>query len=339
MKYILQYLKIILFLLIFLISINQNALADRIVLENGDTLTGVIEKLTDGKITLKTDYSNPVEIDISKVKEIFTDRVAEIHLKSGETLKGKIVTEQDSLLSVEQEAIKEKRSIEIDKLAKINPPDLKRWRGNVNFGGNLESGNSDRMGIHFSAETIYRAVKNRLSFSYMANYSSEDKSMTTRNHYSEIKGDHFYTDQIYGYLGVELLNDTFKDLRLRTTVGPGVGYQFWDQERKSLSFEAGPSYIHENRKRGSDDSWVVGRLGSNLRYRIFDFLTFSDKVLFYPSFEKSGEFVLRNEAALIAPINSKISMRLSNIIEHDSDPQTGIKKNDVYWIYSIQYSY
>lgn len=326
------------FCLFFMFS-GHPVFADRIILENGDSLTGVIEKLTDDKITLKTDYSTPIVIDISKVRQIFTDRPAEIHLKTGDILTGKIVTQADGLLSVEDEQAEEKTAFSFDTLAKINPPDIKRWRGNINLGGSLESGNTDRLGLHFAADAVYRTLKNRLTAGYMTNYAREDKRMTTRNHYVEVKGDHFYSERVYGYLGVELLNDTFKDLSLRSTVGPGVGYQFWDEEIKSLSFEAGPSYIYENRRRSSDDSWMVGRIGSQFRYRIFDFLTFSDRVLFYPSLERGGEFVLRNEAALVVPVNARLSMRLSNILEHDSDPQPGVKKNDVYWIYSLQYSF
>jgi hypothetical protein len=37
------------------------ALADKLVLENGDTLTGTVEKVVGDKLTLKTDYSGPIE--------------------------------------------------------------------------------------------------------------------------------------------------------------------------------------------------------------------------------------------------------------------------------------
>ena len=66
--------------------------ADEIVLENGNILTGTIVKLEGGKLTLKTDYSQPIEIQSSKIKKIESDQVIEIHLSSGEVLKGKIKT-------------------------------------------------------------------------------------------------------------------------------------------------------------------------------------------------------------------------------------------------------
>ena len=67
-----------------------------------------------------------------------------------------------------------------------------------------------------------------------------------------------FKKSLYGYLGVELLNDKFKDLNLRTTIGPGVGYQIWDDLIKLLSFEVGMSYMNRN---SMQDSWQHERIG------------------------------------------------------------------------------
>src|SRR5512135_3261394 len=47
--------------------------ADKIVLENGDTLSGAVVKLQAGKLTLKTDYACSIEIESGKVQSIVTD--------------------------------------------------------------------------------------------------------------------------------------------------------------------------------------------------------------------------------------------------------------------------
>ncbi len=87
---------------LMLLLCTEGAFADRVVLENGDTLTGTVEKVMDGKLTLKTDYAGPIEIQVSKVKKIYTDNPAEVHLSSGEILKGKIQTKDDGQVIVEK---------------------------------------------------------------------------------------------------------------------------------------------------------------------------------------------------------------------------------------------
>jgi putative salt-induced outer membrane protein YdiY len=58
-------------------------------------------------------------------------------------------------------------------------------------------------------------------------------------------------------------SDKFKDLDLRTTLGSGVGYNFFESEELNLSVAAGPAYINENFIEAQDDDfaaaqWVSG---------------------------------------------------------------------------------
>jgi putative salt-induced outer membrane protein YdiY len=140
-------------------------------------------------------------------------------------------------------------------------------------------------------------------------------------------------------LGVELLNDTFRDLTLRTVVGPGIGYQIWDDEIKSLLFEIGASYFSEDRKENEDDNWITGRVGSNFSLQIIKGIVFSNNIIVYPSLEDFGQYQLRNEASLTSSLGAKWALNFTNILEYNSDPPEGVKKNDLYWILALQYNF
>ncbi len=322
-----------------LFSYTGGALADRVVLENGDTLTGTVEKVMDGKLTLKTDYSGPIEIQVSKVKKIYTDNAAEVHLSSGEILKGKIQTKDDGQVIVEKSAERETASVDLHKVTSVNPPPPKEWSGSINLGGNIQTGNTDRRGATVAAQAVRKTEKDRLRLQYLFNYAQEEGKTTTRNQYGEAEYDYFFTKQLYAYGAVELLNDKFKDYQLRTIVGPGIGYQIWDDPIKSLSFDAGLSYENISRYEGEDDSVLTARLGGAFRYKFFDFIVFSDRLLFYPSLGHGGDFILRNEAALTAPLGARWALRFANIIDYDSNPPETVKKTDVQWILSLQYAF
>jgi putative salt-induced outer membrane protein YdiY len=315
--------------------------ADKIILENGDSLTGTIVKAEGGKLILKTDYSTPIEIEMAKIKKIVSDNPVEVHLTDSEVLKGKLKTSEAGQVGVERTEEKETTTIDWKKVVSINPPPQipPKWHGNITLGANSQKGNTDIKNASVSAEAVKRTERDRFSLRYLFNYAEEDKKITTRSHYGAMKYDYFFTKKLYGYVGAELLNDKFKDLSLRTIVGPGVGYQIWEDAIKSLQVEAGVSYTNENRREGEDKSWISARLGGILSYNIFNFVTFSDRFVIYPNLEHSGEFQLRNEAALTKSLGSRWALRLANIIEHDSDPTPGFKKNDIYWILSLQYSF
>ena len=324
---------------LMLLFCTEGAFADRVILENGDTLTGTVEKVMDGKLTLKTDYAGPIEIQVSKVKKIYTDNPAEVHLSSGEILKGKIQTKDDGQVIVEKSVERETTSIELPKIASVNPPPPKQWSGSLNLGGYILTGNTDKKGASVAAQLMRRTDIDRFTLRYLFNYGEEDGKMNTRNHYGEVSYNYFFTKKFYAYGAVELLNDKFKDYQLRTIVGPGAGYQIWDDPVKFLLFEAGLSYANVNHYEGKDDSYVTARLAGEFHYKILDFVTFSDRLLFYPSLERSKDYLLRNEAALTAPVGSRWALRLANIIDYDNNPPETVKKTDVQWILSLQYSF
>jgi putative salt-induced outer membrane protein YdiY len=326
-----------LFFFLLLLGVGE-ALADKIILENGDALTGTVEKVIDGKLTFITDYAGPIVIPISKIKEILTDKPLEIHLSSGEVLKGKIKTVEDNKLMVEESPERAPTAIEIKSVASINPPPVK-WTGAVAAGGNLQSGNTDRASGFISAEVGRRTEKDRIKFRYLFNYGEEDKEVTTRNHYGEAKYDYFFTKKFFGYLGLEVYNDRFKDTNLRTFVGPGVGYQVWEDPQKFLLFEAGLSYFSLDRYRGDDESGITARLGWDFRYSLLTWLIFTERLQFYPTIGEGGDYFFRNEAGLNVPLSAHWSLKVANIIDYNSDPSSGFKRTDVQYIGALQFSF
>ena len=342
-----NFLGMVLISLIFFFLTVEGAVADKVILENGDILTGTVEKVAEGKLTLKTDYAGSIEILMGKVKKIITDNPVAVHLTTGEVVKGKVKPGEEGKLDVEESPDRGATTVEMDKIASINPPpkEVPKWHGNVMAGGYIQSGNTDRRGASVAAQLLRKTDSDRIDIRYMFNYAQENGKMTARNNFGEIKYDYFFTKKFYGFVGTQLLNDIFSDTKLRVFVGPGIGYQLWDDPVKSLMFEAGISYFDWNRYQGEDEAGVSARLGYDFRYNIFKWLSFTDRYVFYPTLGKGGVFFLRNEAALTIPMGEipflvgRWSLKLANIIDYNSNPAPGFKTTDVQWIGGLQWSF
>lgn len=317
------------------------AKADEVVLVNGDKMTGTVVKVEGGKLTLKTEYAGAVEIQADKIKSIITDHPAEVHLVGGEVLKGKIKTTEEGKLSVEPSPERTASTVEMSKVVAINPPPKPpaKLTGNISLGGAYQTGNTDRRSFSAAADASIKGERDRFGIRFLFNYAEEKEEVTARNLYGALKYDYFFTKKFYGYLGLEMLYDPFKDLNLRTIVGPGVGYQFWDDPVKFLSLEGGIAYYAEDRRDAEDDSWVAARLAGAFRYTLSKYLTFSDRLEFYPSLANANDFTLRNEAAILSPIGAGWSLKLANIIDYDNSPPQYISKTDMTWILGLQYSF
>lgn len=319
----------------------HSASADELILINNDRLTGTIISLENGILILKTEYSEPVKIKAEKIKKISSEKIVEIHLDSGEVLKGKIREAGEGRLAVERTEGREETTVQWNKVASINPQPVipPGWKGSIIAGANTQSGNADRLSASLGAKAVRKTDQDRFNLKFLYNYADEDSRVTARNIYGAGKYDYFFTKKMYGYIGTELLSDEFKDLTLRTVVGPGVGYQIWDYPYRSLLVEAGVSYISEDLDTGEDDQWVTARLAGSFMWKIMESITFTDDLIIYPSLDNAGEYQLRNEASLLSPIASGWSLRLSNILERNSDPPAGVKKDDLYWVLGAQYDF
>ena len=77
----------------------------------------------------------PIDIDVSKIKKISTAAPVEVHLQSGEVLKGQLKATDDGGVIVERSGERETTSFDWKKVASINPP-ASKWTGSITLGGN-----------------------------------------------------------------------------------------------------------------------------------------------------------------------------------------------------------
>lgn len=212
-------------------------------------------------------------------------------------------------------------------------------KGNFSIGGNIISGNTKRKETLISAEAARMTGHERYTLRYLFNYAEDEDEVLSRNTFGELKYDHFFKDKLYGYIGAEVLNDKFKDLRLRTATGPGIGHQIWDNNVKSLLVEEGLVYVSEDMIEGDDKREITARLGMDFKYKITDTVTFSDHFVIYPDIDHIDEYRLRNETVLLSSYGQNWSLRLSGIFERNSNPPDDIKKNDWMLVLGLQYTF
>ena len=71
--------------------------ADKIVLKNGDRLTGTIEKSDDKTLIIKTEFAGEVTVEWPAVQEITSTQALSVSLSDGKTVVGKVTTSDGNL--------------------------------------------------------------------------------------------------------------------------------------------------------------------------------------------------------------------------------------------------
>lgn len=120
--------------------------------------------------------------------------------------------------------------------------DTVRTDASATFGASITKGNTDTERYNLSADYRRRAGLNRAIANLELNRGYEDGERDVNNSRAATRYDRFLTDQWYLNTNATVFQDRKRDLRNRTTIGAGAGYQFFDRDDLSLSAEAGPAW-------------------------------------------------------------------------------------------------
>ena len=307
--------------------------ADEIYLTNGDRLTGKIDNLVDGKLTLESELVGTVTIDISNVRTITSDKPLEINLKDGSVLHERITSSGPVDLSV---------------VDTINPPPKPKpkWHGEISAGYNSSHGNTNTDNINVSAVLKKRTEKHRIKF--MGDYAkSREKDETTGKRKAiedwwKVSGDYdyFLTKKIFAFAEASYETDDIANLDRRVILGGGLGYQWVESEQMNFSTRAGLANLYEKfENQGKGSSELSAHLGYDFDKQIRDNIKFIHSLKYYPSVDKLSDYLLNTSAEIKADLTENTFTSFKVLFDYDSTPAASSGNTDVKYIWSIGASF
>jgi len=314
------------------------ALADTIEFGEGNVLQGTVTTLQKGTLVFSTEYAKKIKIPVEKIQKIETGQSVTLKMINNSILTGKLTTLEDRRVAVILEPVGETVPFLWSQVKTINEPPGS-WSGSLAAGGTVQTGNVERTSVSVSFDAKRDWKRDRFQFRFLHNYAEDTGEITSRNTFGAMKFDHFFTENVFSALSMELLKDEFKDVNLRAIIGLGLGYRFWNDDVKTLEVEAGVAFFSEDLDVGQDDQFLSGRVGVTYSYKVFENLEFKDYMLYYPSLEDPKQYRLRNEASLISQIGGGWSFKLTHIFDQNSDPSPDVEDKDQQFIFALQYSF
>lgn len=314
------------------------AFADSVEFGDGNILQGTVATLEKGTLVFSTEYAKEIKIPVGQIKTIATNKAVTLKMTNDSILTGKLTTLEDGRVAILLEPVGETVPFEWAQVKNINEPPG-NWTGNFAAGGTVQTGNVERVSISVGFDAKRDWEHDRFQFRFLYNYAEDTGKISSRNTFGALKFDHFFTENFFSALSLEMLKDEFKDLNLRAIIGLGLGYRIWNDDVKTLEMEAGFTYFSEDLDVGQDNQFMSGRVGITYSYKILENLLFKDYMLYYPSFEEPKEYRLRNEASLISQLGQGWSLKLTHIFDQNSDPVPGVEDKDQQFIFALQYSF
>src|SRR6185503_13362149 len=294
-------------LLVLLSTIEASAKRkdDRLVLENGDQLTGEIKKLEQGTLSFKADYMlSAMAVDWRRVRALQSQDEYQVVLTSGRHVTGTIERRPDGtfIVSPAQGGGAPMTNDWSDVLGML-PVEATFWHqltGNLDSGFSYTSGDSQ---TQFSASGTlgYFAERYSVGFSGSSTFSGQESGTSTTRNTIEAIGQINVRPKWYTLGLVTLLSSEQQDLNLRTTLGGAVGRWLMRTEHTSLTLYGGIAYNHEEYAVPPDPSQpgsevtdnIEGLIGSSYSFVRFKSTNIVSRFTLFPGLTTLGRVRLQ----------------------------------------------
>src|SRR6202041_2263172 len=338
------------------------ALADTVVLKNGDHLTGTVET-SDGKnVTLKTDFAGEIQIQWSAIAQIKTDKPVYVVMPDKSTVSGILTTDGANIivqpasgapvqLSVAQVTVVRGMDQQAAYEKSLHPGILEAWKGGINLGFALARGNSETTNLTTGFTADRKTTNDEITAYFSSLYSTNDKTgggTIANSIVGGIKYDRNITKRVFAFGSGDFTHDELQGLNIRAIYSGGLGYHLISNPNTTLDVLGGVNYTHESY---SPNPAVIGSIavsrnlagvtvGESGMHKFGKSTTATEVFYFYPDLSNTGQYRFSFDAASVTQINKWFGWQIGLSDRYVSDPPIiGTKANDVIFTTGVNFTF
>lgn len=308
-----------------------SAFADTITFKNGDVLSGEVTQHTVLGVVFKTSFGAKLIIPRGEIADIVeaVDDVAALEPAAGEASKEKTIvnTLSDPFASAADGVAKTIKQVE--------------WKGEVNVGGLLQTGNTEKNAIRVDSKVIARREKDRMTAIFEYDRAEDDGVISEDMASLEGIYDYFWKPKWFINSNLKFEQDDISNIDLRTDLGLGVGYQMYEQDDLNLQYILGTTYIREDfAANGGTEEDIA--LSWQFKY---DQKLFSDVISIFHNhelevpFDDTEAFLFESDTGLKIPVAANLVGTAKVEFDWDNQPALTVKEDDTKYTVSLGYSW
>ena len=331
-----------------LVLFAQISHGDEIHLKNGDRISGKIQHLVDGKLTIKADVAGTVTVALSDIQTLNSDEPIEVNLKDETAFKQKISSAEAGSFAIEGSESTNAQQFAVADIVSINPPlkPIPKWTGDIAVGVTSTHGNTKTEMISANANFSKRTQNDRTTIS--ADYAKGEQEdpdtgqTVTIEDWWRAKGkyDYFFSKKMYGYVDGRYEKDAVAELDRRTIIGLGAGYQWIESENMNFSSEFGLASLYEKYDNQTDSNSEISlQLGYNFDKKLRKNIKLVHDLTYYPAVDKFSDYYLTTTAGVRADFTEMFFVTAKAILNYDRTPAIGAHSTDVKYFLGLGYRF
>ena len=324
------------------------AVADTILLSNGDRVSGAIVNTTGGKLVVKTEFLGEVTVDRKGVASINADKPLTVTFESGETVVGTVATENREVRVTPENrpavvqplaslaALRDadsQRAYEREQRRLTDPGWMDFWVLTADLGLATAQGNSETTTFSTGLELVRATGFDKTVLGFTQIYSTQRTTEpfgTTANRVSgRARYDRDITKKLFAFGAANFDFDEFQDLDLRSVLGGGLGWHILRHDRHTFDFSAGGNWNREQFSTGfTRDSGEI-QFGEESTHKVNSRLNLFQAFTAYPNLSTTGEYRFNFDAGADLKLTNLLSLGVKVSDRFLSNPIPGNQENDI----------
>ncbi|WP_155957831.1 DUF481 domain-containing protein [Fodinicurvata sediminis] len=206
-------------------------------MDNGDRISGEVIAIEDDILVLETGYSGRVRIDTTRIERL-SDTDENVARNWGRHWEKE---HPSAPLHSSKDASEEKPAGRTEKQEEAESP----WSGTLEIGFAAVEAANTRQEYLVDVENSWAVDDDRLDLNAELRHERAKGDTLVDKQHIGTAYNRYLSERFFIAPGIRYRRDSVADLERRITTVMQAGYDVFDSERQSLSFQAGPGYLRE----------------------------------------------------------------------------------------------
>ncbi len=295
---------------------------DRLEVQGGPVLTGIIEKSDEEILWLKTDYAGTLQVEVARI-----NRISSYRKIAGTLPRGIPFVDLNAVVAKKAPATGNATPAKNAASKKMN----EGW--SLDVGANLsgKKGNTDKLDMTFTVEAQLNQDDYRLDLYSRYGYGTNKGELSSDELVWGGKYTNFLSKNFGVFIREELEHDELEELTIRSTSAAGLSWKVNSSQKLNMETRAGISYRYDDYKSGGYESFPGIDLGLDVQWKFAKWGEFKGSYTMLPTFEDSDAYILEQDSGINLKLDylNNWSVRFGVWTKYNNQPTGNNENTDV----------
>lgn len=209
----------------------------------------------------------------------------------------------------------------------------------ADFGYVAVSGNTSVTSLSIGDKFTWNKARHTIEQSFGIVRGEQDGVENTNNLRAGLRWEYKIAGLFSAFVATNYDRNTFAGISRRFEEQLGLVWRAVGSSTDTLRFDAGASLTQQRSTTGLESDFPAGRAAGLYKHAFTGSSYFEQRLEYLPNFKTPRDWRLNTETSLVAPISTRIGLKVGYAIRYDNQPEPTFQTVDRLFVTSIQLTY